>query len=46
MLLSFVEKATERIDESTEVNFVHMDFSMAYDIPHGRLAQVVRSHGI
>ena len=35
------------IDESRAVDVVYMDFSKAFDkVPHGRLVQKVRSHGI
>ena len=45
--LSFFEEVTKTIDEGRAVDVVYMNFSKAFDkVPHGRLVQKVKSHGI
>ena len=46
-LIEFFEEVTKMIDEGRAVDVVDMDFSQAFDkVPHGRLMQKVKSHGI
>ena len=46
-LIEFFEEVTKMIDEGRAVGVVYMDFSKAFDkVPHGRLVQKVKSHGI
>eukprot|EP00061_Rhincodon_typus_P007464 g29184.t1 len=46
-LIKFFEKVTKMIDDGKAVDVVYMDFSKAFDkVPHGRLVQKVKSHGI
>ena len=46
-LIEFFGEVTKMIDESRAVDVVYMDFSKAFDkVPHGRLVQKVKSHGI
>ena len=45
-LIEFFEGVTKKVDEGSAV-VVYMDFSNAFDkVPHGRLLQKVKSHGI
>ena len=46
-LVEFFEEVIKMIDEGRAVDVVCMDFSKAFDkVPHGRLVQKVKSHGI
>ena len=46
-LIEFLEEVTKMIDEGRAVDVVYMDFTKAFDkVPHGRLVQKVKSHGI
>ena len=46
-LIEFFEEVTKAIDEGRAVDVVYMNFSKAIDkVPHGRLVQKVKSHGI
>ena len=46
-LIEFFEEVMKMIDEFRTVDVVYMDFSKAFDkVPHGRLVQKVKSHGI
>eukprot|EP00061_Rhincodon_typus_P002486 g17699.t1 len=46
-LIEFFEEVTKMIAEGKAVDVVYMDFSKAFDkVPHGRLVQKVKSHGI
>ena len=46
-LIEFFEEVMEMIDEGRAVDVVYMDFNKAFDkVPHGRLVQKVKSHGI
>ncbi|XP_072335049.1 multiple inositol polyphosphate phosphatase 1b isoform X1 [Scyliorhinus torazame] len=46
-LIEFFEEVTKHVDEGKAVDVVYMDFSKAFDkVPHGRLMQKVRRHGI
>jgi len=41
------EEVTKYMDEGRAVDVVYMDFSKVFDkVPHGRLMQKVRRHGI
>ena len=46
-LIEFFEEVMKIIDEGRAADVVYMDFSKAFDkVPHGRLAQKLRLHGI
>ena len=46
-LIEFFKEVTKMIDEDRAMDVVYMDFSKAFDkVPHGRLVQKVKSHGI
>jgi len=46
-LIEFFEEVTKMLDEEKAVDVGYMDFSKAIDkVPHGRLVQKVKSHGI
>eukprot|EP00061_Rhincodon_typus_P013058 g39192.t1 len=46
-LIELFEEVTMVIDEGKPVDIVYMDFSKAFDkVPHSRLVQKVKSHGI
>ncbi|MDZ1603208.1 reverse transcriptase family protein, partial [Klebsiella pneumoniae] len=46
-LIAFFEEVTKQVDEGKPVDVVYMDFSKAFDkVPHGRLMEKVRRHGI
>jgi len=45
--IEFFEEVTKVIDEGRAVDVVYMDFSEVFDkVPHGRLVQILISHGI
>ena len=46
-MIEFLEGVTKKVDESSAVDVVYMDFSKAFDkVPHGRLLHKVKSHGM
>jgi len=46
-LIEFFVEVTKYVDEGRAVDVVYMEFSKAFDkVPHGRLMQKVRRHGI
>ena len=46
-LIGFFEEVTKHVDEGRAVDVVYTDFSNAFDkVPHGRLIQKVKRHGI
>lgn len=45
--LSFLEKATQGLDQGYPIDVLYLDFSKAFDkVPHSRLISKIRAHGI
>ena len=46
-LLEYLETLTKLVDEGHSIDIIYCDFAKAFDkVPHQRLLQVLRSHGI